>query len=137
MATTQFKMNKLFFSIVLLISFNNSEVIGQTQTKKVPSISFCGASKDDEVIKFDDLLKCHELTLLNSDSKIVSYEVGFNESDMFKTFKVNGNVWDEDNVKWLYKKKGTEVKVLFITDVKLDSDNNSDNQIKGLKLKLE
>jgi hypothetical protein len=56
---------------------------------------------------------------------------------MFKTFKVNGNVWDEDNVKWLYKKKGTEVKVLFITDVKLDSDNNSDNQIKGLKLKLE
>jgi hypothetical protein len=130
-------MNKLFFSIVLLISFNNSEVIGQTQTKKVPSISFCGASKDDEVIKFDDLLKCHELTLLNSDSKIVSYEVGFNESGLYKTFKVDGNTWDENMVKFLNKKKGTEVKVLFITDVKLDSDNNSDNQIKGLKLKLE
>jgi hypothetical protein len=130
-------MNKLFFSIVLFISFNNSEVIGQTQTKKVPSISFCGASKDDDVIKFDDLLKCHELTLLNSDSKIVSYEVGFNESGLYKTFKVDGNVWDENMVKFLYKKKGTEVKVLFISDVKLDSDNNSDNQIKGLKLKLE
>jgi hypothetical protein len=130
-------MNKLLFSIVLLISFNNSEVIGQTQTKKVPSISFCGASKDDEVIKFDDLLKCHELTLLNSDSKIVSYEVGFNESGLYKTFKVDGNTWDENMVKFLNKKKGTEVKVLFITDIKLDSDNNSDNQIKGLKLKLE
>jgi hypothetical protein len=130
-------MNKLFFSIVLLILFNNSEVIGQTQTKKVPSISFCGASKDDDVIKFDDLLKCHELTLLNSDSKIVSFEVGFNESSMFKMIVVKGNVMSDSDVKFLYSRNGKEVNTLFISDVKLDSDNNSDNQIKGLKLKLE
>ena len=136
MATTQFMMNKFIFSMVLLIIFNNSEIFGQTQSNKVPSISFCGASKDDDVIKFDDLLKCHELTLLNSDSKIVSFKVGYNESGMYKEFEVKGN-WDEDMVKWLNNKKGSDIKALFISDVKLDSDNNIDNQIKVLKLNLE
>jgi len=130
-------MNKLFFSIVLLISFNNSEVIGQTPTKIVPSISFCGASKDNDIIKFDDLLKCHELTLLNSDSKIVSYEVGFNETSMFKMIVVKGNVMSDSDVNFLYSRKDKEVNTLFISDVILDSDNNMKNDIKGLKLKLE
>jgi hypothetical protein len=130
-------MNKFIYSIVLLILFNNSEIIGQTPSKIVPSISFCGASKDNDIIKFDDLLKCHELTLFNSDSKIVSYEVGFNESDMFKTIVVKGNAMSDNDVKFLYSRKGKEVNTFFISDIKLDSENNSDNLIKGLKLKLE
>jgi len=146
------KMKKIVILVILLAMASITQTFGQenTNSNKIgPSVSLCGADKDSAVIKYSDLLKCEELTLIykdvngkifesNSKLTIKSFEIGFKTDEIYKTIKNIGNRLTRQTLEFINNIDSKNAKKLFFDEIILiESDGKTEKKIDGIFIIIE
>ena len=138
-------MKKIFLSILLLAIVSTIPAFGQRKEKRaIPKVSFCGATKDYDVVKYADLGKCEELTQPYGELQIKSFKIRAlippkdgNGEGMYVD-KINvGSKLTKESIKFIKTFEAKKVKVLLFEEVIIIAPNGKNRKMEGLKINLE
>jgi len=110
-----------------------------------PNVAFCGATKNNDVIKYEDLLKCDEVTLPYEELKIKSFSLSAmipgekdRENSMFVDSKNQGSKLSKESldlIKRCVQRKGT--KILIENVIVFETDGKSERKFEGISINLK
>jgi len=110
-----------------------------------PNVAFCGATKNNDVIKYEDLLKCDEVTLPYKELKIKSFSMSAmipgekaGENGKFVHSKNEGSKLSKEYlglIKKCAQRKGT--KILIENLIVIDVDGKSERKFEGISINLK
>ena len=108
-------------------------------------MAFCGATKNNDVIKYEDLLKCDAVTLPYKEPKIKSFSVSAmipgekaEENSMFVDSKNEGSKLSKESldlIKRCVQRKGT--KILIENVIVIETDGKSERKSEGISINLK
>lgn len=148
-------MKQYLFAIAVLLLININPIIGQEKLQGIQHelrINFCGAIKDNDSIKYSELLLCNGLTLEDSNllskadttssdqttSQIISFELGFIDNDLFKTIKNIGSKFSNQTLEFLKYINDKKIQKVYVSEIiTLDSKTKEEKKMSGIKISLE
>lgn len=148
-------MKQYLLAIAVLLLININPIIGQEKLQGIQHelhINFCGAIKDNDSIKYSELLLCNGLTLEDSNllskadttssdqttSQIISFELGFIDNDMFKTRKNIGSKFSNQTLEFLKYINDKKIQEVYVSEIiTLDSKTKEEKKMSGIKISLE
>jgi hypothetical protein len=148
-------MKKKLLTIALFSLVNKNQIFGQEKMSIVdhgPRINFCGAIKDNDSVKFSELLLCNGLTLEDSNlnskadatssdqvtSQIISFQIGFSEDGMYKAIKNIGSKFSKETLEFLKHTKDKKIQKVYVDEIiTLDSKTKEEIKMSGISISLE
>ena len=138
-------MKKTIFSILILLIVSANFTNAQNKQIPNPNVAFCGATKNNDVIKYEDLLKCDAVTLPYKEPKIKSFSVSAmipgekaEENSMFVDSKNEGSKLSKESldlIKRCVQRKGT--KILIENVIVIETDGKSERKFEGISINLK
>lgn len=139
-------MKKLIFTAILFTILNTNLSFGQEKAKElpVPNVTLCGATKDNDMVKYADLLKCDELMLPYKQLKIKSFTFVYalpadgKGDGIFIDIPNTGSKFNNQILDILKTAEAKKVYRLLIENVIVyDTDGTSERKFTGINIKVQ
>jgi hypothetical protein len=152
LGTSKSKSKKISICFFAFLIFTTIQILGQENLnfhKPGYSVSLCGADKDSAKVKYSDLLKCTELTLvykdvngntLESNNKytIKSFNIGFNIEGIYREINNVGSKLNNETLEFIKNNQSRKANAMFISDIYLiNSDEKTETKNNGILLILQ
>jgi len=139
-------MKKIIFTAILFTILNTNLSFGQEKAKElpVPNVTLCGATKDMDMVKYADLLKCDELMLPYKQLKIKSFTFSYalpadgKGDGIFIDINNTGSKFNNQILDVLKNAEAKKVYRLLIENViVIDTDGKTERKFAGINIKVQ
>jgi hypothetical protein len=133
-------MKKITSTLSLLIVICVGQAFAQQKKAESenPNVTFCNAVKDNDTLKYADLVKCGELTQpYYKELKIKSFVMSVNENGAFKDIVNEGGKLSKENMDFIKSLEAKHINKLIIEDVKVLEANGTERKMRGITINLK